>query len=182
MRRGHPVISRRNAYESFHDGRSSNVEVYGMTVIARNSMRETQRSYPVLPHPPSSDAAGILSEMPINSLFVDELTTTPGFKLLLLNCDGANANRKAVRTLAAELQPRRDLLVLVNFCSSHGLNCAVKWGQGVFSYGNLLRCCHVLQSVENRHFSGHVRKYFREDIAEDPVLLPNTAMYYAKAV
>ena len=149
----------------FHDGRSSNVEVYGMTVIARNSLGETQRSYPVLSHPPASGAAGILSAMPIDSLFIDELTSKPGFKLLLLNCDGANANRKAARMLMAELQPRRDLLVLVNFCSSLGLNCAAKWGIGVFSYGNLLRCCHVLQSVKNRNFPCHARKYFMGDIA-----------------
>ena len=166
----------------FADGRSANVEVYGMTLVARNSLGETQRSYPVLSHPPASDAAGVLSTMPIKSLFIDELLSKPGFKLLLLNCDGANTNRKAVRMIMAELQPKRDLLVLVNFCASHGVNNAVRWGLGQFSYGNVLRCCHVLQSVKNRNFPSHVRKCLRSDIAGDAVLLTDTAQDYVKAV
>ena len=120
--------------------------------------------------------------MPTKSLFTDELLSKPGFKLIVLNCDGANTNRKAVRMIMAELQPKRDLLILVNFCASHGLNNAVGWGLGQFGYGNVLRCCHVLQSVRSRNFASHVEKCLRSDMLEGPDLLTNTAQDYAKAV
>ena len=166
----------------FSDGRSANVEVYGRTLLARNSIGESQRLYPVLSQPPASDASGVLSAIPTGALFLDELTSTQGFKMLLINCDGANTNHKAVRMLMAELQPRKDLLVVVNYCSAHGLNNAVRWGLGLFSYGNILRACHVLQSVKHRNFAGHVKKLFRTAIEPDPVLLSETALDYVQAV
>lgn len=166
----------------FEEGRSANVDVYGRTLLARNAAGETARSYPVLSRPSTSKASGVLSTIPTKALFLDELTSTPGFKLLLLNCDGANTNRKAVRMLTAELQPKKNLLVVVNYCSAHGVNNAAKWGLGVFSYGNLIRGCHVLQTAKRRKFEDHVRTYIREDIQEDPLVLTDTSVDYAKAV
>ena len=84
--------------------------------------------------------------------------------------------------LLAELQPRKELLVLVNYCSAHGLNNGVRWGLGIFSYGNVLRTCHVIQSVKHRKFEDHVKKYLRTDIEQDPVILTDTALDYAQAV
>ena len=86
----------------------------------------------------------------------------PGFKFFfLINCDGANTNRKAVRVLLSELQNRRDLLAVVIFCSAHVMNRAAKWGIGVFFYGDFLGCCHVLQAAKHRNFDAHVRNVIR---------------------
>ena len=166
----------------FADSRAANVDVYTRTILARNANGDSLRSFPVLPRPPSSNASGILSTIPINELYLDELTSTPGFKLLLINCDGANTNRKAVRMLMIELQPMRELLTVVMFCAAHGLNNAVRWGLGLFSYGNILRSCHVLQSAKHRKFEVHVKAKLRLDIEEGGLLLSNTAVDYARAV
>ena len=164
------------------DSRAANVDVYTRTILAHNANGESLRSFPILSRPQSSNASGILSTIPISELYIDDLTSTPGFKLLLINCDGANTNRKAVRMLMSELQPRRELLTVVIFCAAHGLNNAVRWGLGVFGYGNILRSCHVLQSVKHRNFESHVKSQLRPDIENDRLLLSDTATDYAQAV
>ena len=166
----------------FAESRAANLDVYVRTILAYNANGDSLRSFPVLSRPPSSNASGILSTIPINELFLDELTSTPGFKLLLINCDGANTNKKAVRMLMSELQPRRELLSVVIFCAAHGLNNAVRWGLGLFSYGNILRLSHVLQSVKHRRFEAHVKAKLRFDVEDDSLLLSNTAADYVRAV
>ena len=147
------------------------MDVYCRALLARNASGVARKSFPVLAIPPGSTAAGILSVLPLNALHIEDLTHPAGFKFLLINCDGANTNRKAVRMLMSELQNRRDLLVVVNFCSAHGINRAVKWGLGVFFYGDFLRCCHVLQAVKQRNFDAHVCKMLRQPPLNDSALM-----------
>ena len=166
----------------FHEGRSVNVEVYCRMLLARDGSGVCKRSYPVLAVPPDSTAAGIFSILPLRSLHIEELTMRPGFKFFLINCDGANTNRKAVRMLMSELQNRREMLVVVIFCSAHSMNRAVKWGLGVFYYGDFLRCCHVLQAVKHRNFDDYVRTMLRKAVLDDSQLMSETAQSYMRAV
>ena len=160
----------------FAESMSVNVDVYTRSILPRNANGQSLRSSPVLSRPRNSNASGVLSTIPISELYIDDFTSAPGFKLLLINCDGANTNRKAVRMLMSELHPRRELLIIANFCAAHGLNYAVRWGLGVFGYGNILRPCHVLQSVKHRKFEFHVERLLRADVEEDIQLLSNTAV------
>ena len=106
----------------------------------------------------------------------------PGFKFYLINCDGANTNRKAARMLMSELQLHRDLLAVVIFCTAHAMNRAVKWGLGVFYYGEFLRCCHVLQAVKNRNFGAHVHNVLMPVVCGGSKLMGQTAQDYMQAV
>ena len=118
----------------FREGRVVDVEVYCRMLLAHDDSGVCKRSFPTLAAPPDATADGILSVLPLTGLRIEDLTSKPGFKFLLINCDGANTNRKAVRMLMRELQNRRDLLALVIFCAAHVMNRAVKWGLGVFYY------------------------------------------------
>ena len=123
----------------FHERRPVNVEVYCRMLLARDASGVCKRSFPVLAIPPDSTAAGILSIPPLRALHVEDFALKHGFKFLLINCDGANTNRKTARMLMSELQCHRDLLAVVIFCTSHATSRAAKWGLGVFYYGDILR-------------------------------------------
>ena len=166
----------------FHEGRVVNVEVYCRLLLAYGESGVCKRSFPTLAVPPDTTAAGILSVLPLSGLHIEDLTANPGFKFLFINCDGANTNRKAVRMLMSELQNRRDLLVVVNFCTAHAMSRAVKWGLGVFYYGDFLRCCHVLQAVKNPRFEDHVRNMLHVEVQDDSYLFGQTAQDYLAAV
>ena len=166
----------------FHEGRSVNVEVYCRMLLARDASGACKRSFPVLAIPPDSTAAGILSILPLRALRIEDFALKPGFKFLLINCDGANTNRKAVRILMSELQWHRDLLVVVISCTAHAMNRAAKWGLGVFYYGDFLRCCHVLQAVKHRNFGVHVRNMLMSPVLGDSQLMGQTAQDYMQAV
>ena len=166
----------------FHEGRVVNVEVYCRLLLAYGDSGVCKRNFPTLAVPPDSTAAGIVSILPLSGLYIDDLTVNPGFKFLFINCDGANTNRKAIRMLMSELQNRRDLLVVVNFCSAHAMNRAVKWGLGVFYYGDFPRCCHVLQAAKHPHFEDHVRNMLHIEVQDDSYLFGETAQDYLSAV
>ena len=166
----------------FHDGRSANVEVYCGMLVACDASGSCQRSFPVLAIPPDATAAGILSVIPIRALYLEDFASKPGFKFYLINCDGANTNRKAVRMLMSELQVHRDLLVVAIFCSAHAMNLAVKWGLGVFYYGEFLRCCHVLQAAKRRNFASHVQNMLMPGVCDDSQLMGQTAQDYMEIV
>ena len=166
----------------FHEGRVVNVEVYCRLLLAYGESGVCKRSFPTLAVPPDSTAAGILSILPLSGLHIEDLTANPGFKFFFINCDGANTNRKAVRMLMSELQNRRELLVLVNFRTAHAMNRAVKWGLGVFYYGDFLRCCHVLQGVKHPRFEDHVKNMLHVEAQDDSILFGETAQDYLSAV
>ena len=94
---------------------------------------------PNLAMPASPKASGVLSAVPLSSLYLDDLTHGGGFRMLFINCDGVNTNRRAVKMMVSELSRYPNMLVQLNVCSAHGMNNAVRWGIGVFDYGDILR-------------------------------------------
>ena len=108
---------------------------------------ETMHFYPRIALPAACNAAGILGTIPISSLFVKELTASPGFKMIMVNMDGAATNKAALRMLRTELQRYEQLIVAPVLCSAHSMNNAVKWGLGTFPYGPYLRTAHCFEST-----------------------------------
>ena len=99
----------------FREGRPVNVDVYCRALLARNASGVCRRNFPALTIPPASTAAGILSVLPLSALHIGDFSITSGFEFLLINCEGANTNRKAVRMLMSGLRNRRDLLAVAIF-------------------------------------------------------------------
>ena len=66
---------------------STNVEIYGRTIVCYNEKGEAKSAPPELAMPPSPNASGIASTVPIESLYLEELTSSGGFKILLINFD-----------------------------------------------------------------------------------------------
>ena len=106
----------------FHQNASSTVEVFGRTMVGYTATGESRRGAPMLVIPESTKASGVLSAAPISAIHIDELTRVPGWKFLFINCDGTNANKKAVKLLIAELSVHPQLLISVNLCVAHAIN------------------------------------------------------------
>ena len=135
------------AMRVMQSGRASKAEVYVIALQARSASGETMHFYPRIALPAACNAAGILGTIPISSLFVKELTASPGFKMIMVNMDGAATNKAALRMLRTELQRYEQLIVAPVLCSAHSMNNAVKWGLGTFPYGPYLRTAHCFEST-----------------------------------
>ena len=116
---------------------------------------------PELSAPHNSTAAGALSSIPIKDLFIEELTSRPGFRVLLLTMGGIPTNKAAARMLVSELQIYPDLLVLTSLCSSQMVCNATRWGLGIFPHGKYPRAPRGLEAVLSRNFRGHVDKMLK---------------------
>ena len=88
-------------------GRASNAEVYVVALTSRSASGESISMCPRVVLPSSRNAAGILGTIPISSLFIKELTSTPGFKMVFVIMDSAVTNKAALRMLRTEIQRNR---------------------------------------------------------------------------
>ena len=166
----------------FTSGRPNSAEVYGILLVATSASGEVRTLPPRLAMPASTKASGVLSAVQLSSLFIDDLMHGGGFRMLFINCDGVNTNRKAVKVMISELQRYPDLLIQLNVCAAHGINNAVRWSLGVFDYGNILRFSHVLQSIKNHGYATLVGRMLKYEPPSDPVLETNTALEYYNAI
>ena len=129
-------------------GTARSMDIHARYVGARASDGERMSYFPELCKPTSAKASGILSTIPIEELFIDRFVARPGFKILLVYCDGTNSNLAALRMLCSELEVHKTLLVVPIICAAHALNNSVQWGLGDFAYGSSCKCS-MLVSVEN---------------------------------
>ena len=107
----------------------------------------------------------------------------PGFRFLMVSCDGINTNRAAARILPTELHPRKTLLCLMRVFEAHTINNSSKWGLGCYAYGSLLRLGHAVDSVKHCCVQQFVSTKFRswKDQPADPVLESTAALEYYHA-
>ena len=66
---------------------STDVEIYGRALVCYNEKGESKSAPPELAMPPSPKASGIASTVPTESLYLEELTSSGWFKILLINFD-----------------------------------------------------------------------------------------------
>ena len=102
---------------------------------------ERASMFPELSAPSTSKTSGILSTIPTSCLFLEDFAASPGFKVLLVSCDGCNTNLAALRMRTSELQSMPMLLVIPVICTAHAVNNSIKWGLGV------ALCQHQIQHL-----------------------------------
>lgn len=140
------------------DRRAGSVEVFAVSLEARGIGGKTIRLFPKLRLPATKSAAWILSVLSKDDMFITQFVESGAVKILMLNCDGANANKAAIRLLTSELSIYPNLLVLSNICAAHTINNSSKWGLGDFPYGEFLRHARVFGAVRKRNIPDLVKK------------------------
>ena len=165
-------------------GSAGSLEVYARSITARAPDGEEMKYIPELILPVNSTAAGVMSSIMIKDLFIEELMSRPGFRVLLLVMDGIPTNRAAARMLVSELQIYPELLVLTSLCTSHTLSLGTKWGLGTFPYGKYLRTAHGLEAVRCRNFKGHAQRMIRggAPLLNEPLVQSDTFLDYVSAI
>ena len=167
------------------DQRAATKEVYARTLTAKSADGESCEILPELTCPENSKTSGVLASIPVKDLFIEDLMgSRPGFRFLMVSCDGINTNQSAIRLLFTELHPRKTLLCLMHVCEAHTINNSAKWGLGYFTYGSLLRFGHAIESVKHWNLLQLVSTKFRswKDIEVGPELESTAALEYYDAV
>ena len=154
--------------------RAQSTDVYVRLLEAVDYKGKRLTLAPDLVLPSSKTAAGVLSVIPLEELFVNDLVRDGSFKALIVNIDAASVNKAAFRMLISELQIHQNLLVFMNICSAHTLNNSTIWGLGDFPYGSLLREAHVFDAVRDRRLQELAKRCLRSDIQMDQCALACT--------
>ena len=85
-----------------------------------------------------------------------------GFKTIVLNCDGPNGNKAAIRILTSDLQIYDRLLIFANICSARSINNSDKLGLRDYSYGSAIRNPRVSDSVRDSGVLPLDHRYFTQ--------------------
>ena len=90
--------------------------------------------------------AGILSAIDISSLKLDIIAADQNdVHVLLLSCDNAAANRKAIRHIVASLVCMPNVFVGTLICFARTLSLSAKYGSLLFPVGGVIRVTHYLR-------------------------------------
>ena len=114
------------------DGRAASVDIYVTSLEARGADGIRMVTYPTISQPLSTKESGILPTIPISDLHIDALLAGQGFRFFLIKRYGANVYKAATKMLTAELQNRREPLVVAILCAVHTLNNCTIWGWAIF--------------------------------------------------
>ena len=163
-------------------GRLNSAEKYGTLLIATSASGELRALPPRLDMPAFTKESCVLPAVQLSSLFINDLMHGGGFRMLFINCERVNTNRKIGKMAICELQRSPGLLIQINARADHGVNNAVWRSLGVFGCVGILRPPQVLQSIKNHGYGDLVGRRLKYDPPSDPALETNTALDYYYAI